>query len=144
MSELTQKARKWLSCYPDSYEPTKTQKSIIKDLCFNLEKYCGYVSALTAELAEAMEEAKVWQDRYRKRGYMMDEHAKALERAEVAEAELARYKSGVEMDGEVRYILLAKSEGTCGKAQIIIPIIPIDDSLLLGNRVRVLVMKEEG
>ena len=58
-------------------------------------------------------------------------------------AELDRYKQGVEMDGEVRCILLAKSEGTCGKAQIIIPIIPIDDSILIGNRVRLLVMKEE-
>lgn len=58
-------------------------------------------------------------------------------------AELDRYKQGVEMDGEVRCILLAKSEGTCGKAQIIIPIIPIDDSILIGNRVRVLVMPME-
>ena len=66
-----------------------------------------------------------------------------FDRADTAESELARYKSGVEMDGEVRCILLAKSEGTCGKAQIIIPIIPIDDSILIGNRVRLLVMKEE-
>lgn len=57
----------------------------------------------TTKLAEVMEEAKVWQDRYRKRGYVMDEHAKALERAEVAEAELARYKQGVEVDGLVAY-----------------------------------------
>ena len=56
------------------------------------------IERLTAELAEVMEEAKVWQDRYRKRGYVMDEHAKALERAEVAEAELARYKQGVEVE----------------------------------------------
>ena len=53
---------------------------------------------LTEKLEEAIEEAKVWQDRYRKRGYVMDEHAKALERAEVAEAELARYKQGVELE----------------------------------------------
>ena len=52
-----------------------------------------------AALAEAMEEAKAWQDRYRKRGYVMDEHAKALKRAEVAEAKLARYKQGVEVEG---------------------------------------------
>ena len=66
-----------------------------------------------------------------------------FDRAEKAESELSRYKQGVEMDGEVRCILLAKSEGTCGKAQIIIPIIPIDDSILIGNRVRVLVMPME-
>ena len=51
---------------------------------------------LTAKLEEAMEEAKVWQDRYRKRGYVMDEHAKALERAEVAEAERDRYKAALD------------------------------------------------
>ena len=67
----------------------------------------------------------------------------AVEQCVGLEAELDRYKQGVEMDGEVRCILLAKSEGTCGKAQIIIPIIPIDDSILIGNRVRLLVMKEE-
>lgn len=59
------------------------------------------IDKLTAELAEVREEAKVWQDRYRKRGYVMDEHTKALERAEVAEAELARYKQGVEVEGYV-------------------------------------------
>ena len=67
----------------------------------------------------------------------------AVEQCVGLEAELDRYKQGVEMDGEVRCILLAKSEGTCGKAQIIIPIIPIDDSILIGNRVRVLVMPME-
>lgn len=58
--------------------------------------YCE-IDRLTAKLAEVREEAKVWQDRYRKRGYVMDEHAKALERAEVAEAECDRYKEALEI-----------------------------------------------
>ena len=88
------------------------------------------IDRLTTELAEVMEEAKVWQDRYRKRGYVMDEHAKALERAEVAEAELARYKQGVEVEVFVnRYGVL--------EADYELP------SHLLGKRVRVLVIKEE-
>ena len=85
---------------------------IIEQLRFDRDKYIGMWRSqctiaeevmkerdcLTAKLAEVREEAKVWQDRYRKRGYVMDEHAKALERAEVAEAELARYKQGVEVE----------------------------------------------
>ena len=90
----------------------------------------NYIEQLEKELAEARVEIN-----------RRDELCKKCERE--YEAELARYKQGVEMDGEVRCILLAKSEGTCGKAQIIIPIIPIDDSILIGNRVRLLVMKEE-
>jgi len=90
---------------------------IIEQLRYDLDKYIGMWRSqcniaeevmkerdrYKAALAEAIEEAKVWQDRYRKRGYVMDEHAKALERAEVAEAELARYKQGVEVEGLVAY-----------------------------------------
>lgn len=47
------------------------------------------IKRLTAELAEAREESQTWQDRFRKRGYLMDDHAKALERAEAAEKRLA-------------------------------------------------------
>ena len=84
-----------------------------------------------AALAEAIEEAKVWQDRYRKRGYVMDEHAKALERAEVAEAELARYKQGVEVEDFVNRYGVLEAEYELRPE-------------LWGKRVRVLVMKEEG
>ena len=73
-------------------------KTILEDAWDEVQNVCGIwvyetlgaeFDRLTTELAEAREEAKVWKDRYRKRGYVMDEHAKALERAEVAEAELA-------------------------------------------------------
>ena len=92
------------------------------------------IDKLTAELAEVREEAKVWQDRYRKRGYVMDEHTKALERAEVAEAELARYKQGVEVDGLVAY------------ENYPWPIYILDTALEKFHHecVRVLVMKVEG
>ena len=124
---------------------------IIEQLRYDLDKYIGMWrrqcniaeevmkerDRYKAALAEAMEEAKVWQDRYRKRGYVMDEHAKALERAEVAEAELDRYKQGVEVRCFLDFNeLLQKS------------VIYIDDQTfsadLLGRRVRVLVMPEEG
>lgn len=91
---------------------------------------CCEVERLTAELAEVMEEAKVWQDRYRKRGYVMDEHAKALERAEIAEAELARYKQGVEVEDFVNRYGVLEAEFELRPD-------------LWGKRVRVLVMKEE-
>ena len=68
----------------------KEAKRFSHTVCNEAAKpYQVTIDKLTAELAEVMEEAKVWKDRYRKRGYVMDEHAKALERAEVAEAELA-------------------------------------------------------
>ena len=95
------------------------------------------IDRLTTELAEVMEEAKVWQDRYRKRGYVMDEHAKALERAEIAEAELARYKSGVEVGAIVR------SRGTSYAGFDYYVEIPMPKHTS-GQRVRVLIMKEEG
>ena len=92
---------------------------------------------LTEKLEEAIEEAKVWQDRYRKRGYVMDEHAKALERAEVAEAELARYKQGV----EVETIVHSSGSSWAGFDAYVHVQVPLAWSQ---QRVRVLVMKEEG
>ena len=118
---------------------------IIEQLRYDLDKYIGMWRSqcniaeevmkerdrYKAALAEAMEEAKVWQDRYRKRGYVMDEHAKALERAEVAEAELARYKQGVEVEDFVNRYGVLEAEYELRPE-------------LWGKRVRVLVMKEEG
>ena len=91
---------------------------------------------LTEKLEEAIEEAKVWQDRYRKRGYVMDEHAKALERAEVAEAELARYKQGV----EVETIVHSNGSSWAGFDAYVHVQVPLAWSQ---QRVRVLVMKVE-
>ena len=122
---------------------------IIEQLRYDLDKYIGMWRSqcniaeevmkerdrYKAALAEAIEEAKVWQDRYRKRGYVMDEHAKALERAEVAEAELARYKQGVEVTGD--YI----DDPDNGHMWWL----DLDDKLPFdnGQHVRVLVMKVE-
>ena len=117
---------------------------IIEQLRYDLDKYIGMWRSqcniaeevmkerdrYKAALAEAIEEAKVWQDRYRKRGYVMDEHAKALERAEVAEAELARYKHGVEVEDFVNHYGVLQAEYEL-------------PSHLRDKQVRVLVMKVE-
>lgn len=68
------------------------------------------ITALERELVEAKEEAQIWENRFRQRGYVMEEHAKALERAERAEQKVAGYEeSHSELLG-VRYNLdLAES-----------------------------------
>ena len=67
----------------------------------------------------------------------MDEHAKALERAEVAEAELARYKQGV----EVETIVHSNGSSWAGFDAYVHVQVPLAWSQ---QRVRMLVMKEEG